>query len=69
MSDSLMSIRDILDVVPVSRNTIERMVKEGRFPKPVPISLNRRGWYRSEVDAWMESLRDKDDKTQTADEN
>jgi prophage regulatory protein len=56
-----MSIKDVLEVVPVSRNTIERMVKQGRFPKPVPISLNRRGWYRSEVDAWLESLRTTND--------
>jgi predicted DNA-binding transcriptional regulator AlpA len=67
MSDSLMSRNDALELVDVSRNTIERMVKTRRFPKPVPISLNHRGWFRPEIDSWMESLRnDEIDETEAS---
>jgi predicted DNA-binding transcriptional regulator AlpA len=57
MADSLMSMNEVLEVVPVGRSTLYRMMNSGGFPRSVPISQNRRGWYRSEVDAWIESLR------------
>ena len=65
MSDSMMSLTDVLQIVPVSKNTIHKTAKTGRFPKPVPISVNRRCWYRSEVNAWIASLHDPDVKEGT----
>jgi prophage regulatory protein len=32
---------------------LDRMAREGRFPKPVTLSSNRVAFVRSEVEAWM----------------
>ena len=37
----------------VSRRTVERMVREGKFPKPVQLAPNRVGWQVEVVTAWL----------------
>ena len=37
----------------VSRRTVERMVREGKFPMPVQLSPNRVGWQVDVVTAWL----------------
>jgi predicted DNA-binding transcriptional regulator AlpA len=41
----------ILELVPISRVTLYRMEKLGRFPKSTYVSPNRRLWFASEVAA------------------
>jgi predicted DNA-binding transcriptional regulator AlpA len=41
------------DSLGVSRRTIERMVMEGRFPKPLQLVLNRVGWQVETVTGWL----------------
>ena len=43
----------VLEIVPVSRTTLYRMIKAGRFPKPIYISPNRRVWFEDEIIAWQ----------------
>lgn len=40
-------------IYPVSRNTIWRLVREGKFPKPVKVE-GATLWRRDQVLAWME---------------
>jgi prophage regulatory protein len=35
-----------------SRTTLWRWCRQGRFPKPLKLGPNRRGWRRSELRAW-----------------
>jgi len=37
-----------------SRNYIDRMIRENRFPKPVYLSPRRRAFVESELDRWIE---------------
>ncbi len=39
----------------LSRTTIWRMVKTGRFPKPVELGPRAPGWRQSDVHGWLES--------------
>lgn len=39
----------------LSRSTIERMEKEGTFPKRVTLSDSRKGWHSHDVHLWMET--------------
>lgn len=41
--------------VPLSRVTIWRWAREGKFPRPVSLGPNCSGWLRSEVEAWKRS--------------
>ncbi|WP_370143091.1 helix-turn-helix transcriptional regulator [Bradyrhizobium yuanmingense] len=43
----------VLAIIPVSRTTLYRMEKAGRFPKATYISPNRRVWYEDEITAWQ----------------
>lgn len=38
--------------VPLSRVTVWRWAKEGKFPRPVTLGPNCSGWLRSEVEEW-----------------
>lgn len=38
-----------------SRNYIDRMIKEGRFPKPVYLSPRRRAFVEAELDEWVKA--------------
>jgi prophage regulatory protein len=46
--------RHVCDALLVSRRTVERMVREGKFPPPVQLSPNRVGWQAQTVTAWLE---------------
>lgn len=45
--------REVQDAIGVSRRTIERMVREGRFPRPAQLAPNRVGWQVEAVTAWL----------------
>jgi prophage regulatory protein len=52
----MLTIDEVLEIVPVARSTLFRMEKEGRFPASVYISENRRVWFEDEVIAWQAAL-------------
>lgn len=39
----------------LSRSTIERMEKEGTFPRRVTLSDSRKGWHSHDIYMWMQS--------------
>ena len=39
--------------VPLSRSTIGRMEKAGRFPRRIKIGATRVAWRRDQVEAWL----------------
>ncbi|MER9776789.1 AlpA family phage regulatory protein [Mesorhizobium sp. M0220] len=45
-----------------SRNYIDRLIKEDKFPKPVFLSPRRRAFVESEIDAWVKARVDQRDK-------
>jgi predicted DNA-binding transcriptional regulator AlpA len=52
----MLSEAQVLAIVPVSRTTLYRMEKAGRFPKSTYISPNRRVWYENEIVAWQNAV-------------
>ena len=45
--------REVCEAIGVSRRTIERMSREGKFPKPVQLTPNRVGWEEQTVTQWL----------------
>ncbi|TGP50411.1 AlpA family phage regulatory protein [bacterium M00.F.Ca.ET.230.01.1.1] len=45
-----------------SRNYIDRLIKEDRFPKPVFLSPRRRAFVEAEIDAWVKARVEKRDE-------
>jgi prophage regulatory protein len=51
----LVTVREVLARIPVSRPTLYRMVRESRFPKPLQLTPTRIAWRWSDVLAWLHS--------------
>lgn len=47
--------REVEERIGVSRSTLWRWVRDGRFPPGVRLGPNAVGWVETEVDAWLES--------------
>ena len=52
----MLSIQQVLEIIPVSESTLIRMVRSGQFPPRRSISANRCEWYADEVQAWQKAL-------------
>jgi predicted DNA-binding transcriptional regulator AlpA len=49
----MLSEKQILDLLPIARSTLQNWEREGAFPKSVQIGPNRKAWYADEVAAWQ----------------
>jgi len=49
----LVCTSEVVATVRLSRTTIWRMVREGRFPAPIQITACRRAWRLSDISAWI----------------
>ena len=52
----MLNEKQVLQIIPLSRTTLYRMEKAGRFPKSTYISPNRRVWYEDQVIAWQRAV-------------
>lgn len=58
----MLNEQQVLEIIPVSRTTLYRMAKAGRFPKSTYISPNRRVWYEDQIVAWQNAVDEFDPK-------
>lgn len=52
----MLTVGQVLDIVPVKRTTLFKMERDGRFPASHYASANRRFWFADEVAAWQDTL-------------
>ena len=52
--DRFMRERDVLEVTSLSRTTLWRVIKLGKFPRAVAISPGRVGWRESSIASWQQ---------------
>ncbi len=52
--DRFMRERDVLEVTSLSRTTLWRVIKQGKFPRAVAISPGRVGWRESSIVNWQQ---------------
>ena len=55
--DRLIRLPELLTLTGLSRASIYRLIAEGRFPAPVAITANTKGWFASAIKAWQQSLK------------
>ena len=58
--DRLIRLPELLQITGLSRATVYRLIEQRKFPASVQISANSKGWFASQVEAWMQSLRTAD---------
>jgi prophage regulatory protein len=54
-SDRIILVPEVLTRTGLSRASIHRLAKAGKFPVPRQISEHRIGWLDSEIDSWLKS--------------
>jgi prophage regulatory protein len=52
----MLTLDQVLKLVPVGRNTLMRMIERTEFPPGHYISPNKRVWYADEIEAWQRAL-------------
>jgi predicted DNA-binding transcriptional regulator AlpA len=52
----MVSMKEVLKRIPISRSTIERKVKNGTFPPYHPIAPMKVGFFLDEVIEWQRKL-------------
>lgn len=52
MDDTLLKIDDVLRLSTLSRATLYRLIKEGKFPAPIKFKSASR-WKESDVNEWI----------------
>lgn len=52
----MLSLEQVLEIVPVHKNTLMRMIDRNEFPHGHYISPNKRVWYEDELQYWQENL-------------
>ncbi len=54
VEQQIVSFKDVTRLTLLSRSTINRLIKENKFPKPFKISVRRCAWTLTEVEEWIE---------------
>ncbi len=52
----MLNEKQVLEIVPVSRTTLFRLEKAGKFPRSTYVSANRRVWYEDQIIAWQNAV-------------
>ena len=52
--ESLLSLRDLIAKVRISRSQIYKLIGEGKLPAPIKVSEKSSRWILSEIDQWLE---------------
>ena len=53
MHEEIIRLKQLQSVIGLSRVTIWRMVRAGKFPPPIPLTETAKGWRRCDVDQWI----------------
>ena len=53
---TMLEFDEVLEIIPVSRSTLVRMLARGTFPQGHYLSPNRRVWYEDDILAWQQRL-------------
>jgi prophage regulatory protein len=56
--DRILRRKEVTERTSLARSTIYDHVERGTFPKPVKLSYSIIGWLESEVDEWIEKLKE-----------
>jgi len=48
---------ELFKMVPLCRSQIWRLEKQGDFPKSISLGGNSKGWFLSDIEAWLNERR------------
>jgi len=60
MQRQVLRPKEVIKEYGLSRTTIWRKERDGTFPKKVRLGARAVGWLKSDLDVWLQSLKDQD---------
>ena len=51
----LLKIKEVCQVVGVSRGHVYNLMKSHNFPRPIELSARSRAWRQDQIEKWIES--------------
>jgi prophage regulatory protein len=54
MTEKILAISKVIEIVGFSARTLYKEVAAGRFPRRIQITPGRVGWLESDVKAWLD---------------
>ena len=51
----ILKVSEVINKTGLSRTTLWRLERSGKFPSSIKLSYNRVGWREHEIDEWIES--------------
>jgi prophage regulatory protein len=55
MAERLLSMKQVRERVPVTKNTIYTWIAQGKFPKQVSLGAKLVAWREADVDSWIKA--------------
>lgn len=65
MTDEIIRLPDLTKRVGLSKSAIYARIQRGEFPKPINLGGQSTGWLSSEIQAWINRLKEKRDACAT----
>ncbi|MBW2187062.1 MAG: AlpA family phage regulatory protein [Deltaproteobacteria bacterium] len=54
--ERFLRIKQLLEIVPLGKSTVWKLVAEGKFPQPIKLSERCTAWRESDIQQWMDKL-------------
>ena len=58
----ILKVKQVAEEIYISVAQVYKLVRLGRFPKPIKLGERGSGWLRTEIDAWLQSRVDARDE-------
>ena len=55
--DPILRKPEVLKLTGISSSQLYRSIRAGKFPRPLQLGTQARGWRSSEISAWLASLK------------
>ncbi|OAN88970.1 hypothetical protein A8B84_10350 [Marinobacter sp. EhC06] len=59
MTERILRRPEVISMVGLRTTKLYELIAEGRFPKPIKLSVRSVGWLESEVQAWIKEQAEK----------
>jgi prophage regulatory protein len=49
----ILRLREVVAITTFSRSSVYRLLRDGRFPRPIKLGVHARGWRRSDIENYL----------------
>lgn len=55
--ERILALPEVASKIGLGKSAIYELIRRGKFPRPLRLTAQRRGWPNSDIDAWLAALR------------